>query len=140
MGRWKKVTAAVFAAVIVLAGCGGGRYDAYRSLLRRELSLMRDFTTAAKRADTAVLMERALHQLNENLAILAEEARRFKNDHPDLASLSTPPAELQPDYDQLGLALRELDRALIMKEAFFKDPDVKAEVEKMVALQAELEF
>lgn len=140
MNRGKKIAAVVLAAVIILAGCGGGRYDAYRSLLRRELSLMRDFNAAAGRADDAGRMKQALRELNAGLAVLVEEARRFKNDHPDLAALSTPPAELQPDYDQLGLALRELDKSLIMKEAFFQDPDVKAEVEKMVALQAGLEF
>ena len=133
-----KTTVVISILCAVLSACAASRYDDYRSLLKQELVLMRDFNAAAQKATDAAGLARAVRQLNRGLAGLKNTLKGFEAAHPELVELSQPPSEIQDEYDELGKSLGELDRVLINKEMFFEDPEVRAELEKLLDLQAEL--
>jgi len=127
----KMLMCAVAGAVILVAGCGGGKYADVKKVMKEMNTANAEATAALEKAATGKEVAAALNVYTDSMAKQMPKMKELSDKYPELKN-PTPPEELKPLQEESAAIGKKFGEAMtkqMMK--YMNDADVKAAMERM---------
>ena len=127
----KMLMGVVAGAVVLMAGCGGGKYADVKKVMKQTNAATAEATTAMEKANTGKEVAAALDTYTNTMEKQLPKMKELSAKYPELKD-PNPPEELKPlqqESANIGKKFGEVMTSKMMK--FMNDPDVKTAMERM---------
>ena len=131
VSKWMAVMMLVLLVVAAVACGGGGKYGSAKSLINKQIAIMKKYAEAMERATSAAEVAKALNAYAADSEALIPAMKKFKEQFPEMKNQADPPVELKPEMDKMQAAMGRIISASMKAAQFMQDPAVREAQKKL---------
>ena len=133
------ILVSLIAPLILLNGCGGGKYSDAKKVTNEYADAMDDFSTAINKSNSAGDVAKAMDSFTDKMAKIAPELKKIQEKYPELQGMTTPPKELEESKKRIEEVTQKYTSSMMKLAQYVNDPQVQKAQERMSQVMQKLQ-
>ncbi len=129
----------LISSMIIINGCGGGKYSDAKKVTNEYADAMDDFVTAINKSNNASEVAKAMDSFTDKMAKIAPKLKEIEKKYPELQNMSTPPKELEESKKRMEEVSQKYTSSMMKLVQYVNDPQVQKAQERMSQVMQKLQ-
>lgn len=117
-------------AVLIVAGCGRGKYNEAKEVMAAQLEAMKTYVSDIEKAANPKEIAESIAAYSREMKKLIPEIKKMNEAYPELLSEEKRPEEMKEMYEELKEFSEQIQSAMLKVMKHMNDPEVRSAIKE----------